>query len=46
MLAVIDFIPKNAIESIPPSFAGGFFCSLPIHVSRPWAGSAVFKSAR
>jgi hypothetical protein len=23
--------PKNAVEFVPPSFAGGFFCSLPIH---------------
>jgi hypothetical protein len=25
------FNPKNVIESVPPSFTDGFFCSLPIH---------------
>jgi hypothetical protein len=28
---IFDIIPKNAVESVPSSYAGEFFCSMPIH---------------
>ncbi|MCX5866122.1 MAG: hypothetical protein NT009_01395 [Proteobacteria bacterium] len=36
--------PKNAIESISPTFAVGLFCSLPIHLSLRW-GDRRFSKA-